>query len=106
MKAPEKAGNKEEGGQRELTRRTGQNGHPEPSLPVSKQNTKQSQVSTQAMPNSSKREGRVYTPSIYQSQFNTETQKQKVQKKGVHYHQLLKGERTQKGPCPYADSEM
>lgn len=105
MKAPERAGSEEEGGQRELTRRTGQNGHPEPSLPVSKQDTKQSQVSTQAMPNSSEREGRVYTPSIYQTQFNTETQKQ-VQKKGVHYHQLLKGERTQKEPCPHADSEM
>lgn len=105
MKAPERAGSKEEGGQLELTRRTGQNGHLEPSLPVSKQDMKQSQVSIQAIPNSSEREGRVYTPSIYQPQFNTETQK-RVQKKGVHYHQLLKGERTQKGPCPHEDSEM
>lgn len=43
MKAPERADSKEEGGQLELIRRTGQNGHPEPSLPVSKQDTKQSQ---------------------------------------------------------------
>lgn len=57
------------------------------------------------MPNSSEREGRVYTPPIYHPQFNTETQK-RVQKKGVHYHQLRKGERTQKEPCPQEDNEM
>lgn len=41
--APERAGSKKGGGQLELTRRTGQNGHPEPSLPVSKQDREQSQ---------------------------------------------------------------
>lgn len=48
------------------------------------------QVSTQAMPNSSEREGRVHTPPIHHPQSNTETQK-RVQSKEFFITSFWKG---------------